>query len=89
MDSFIQGNGRLPLISTPLKKNGTATSPQAHGPQPAATAPSSCDSIITPACLQSLYGLPTTAATQASNGIAVAGLLGQYAQQADLTVSWY
>jgi tripeptidyl-peptidase I len=75
------GNGSLPLKFVPLKKNGTAT----NGPQPA-DVPSSCDSTITPACVEDLYGLPTTLATQSSNQIAVAGYSGQFAQQADLTV---
>jgi tripeptidyl-peptidase-1 len=78
---FTKGNGSLPLKFIPLKKNGTAT----NGTQPT-TVPSSCDSIVTPDCLEAIYGLPTALATQSSNQIAVAGYLGQYAQQADLTV---
>jgi tripeptidyl-peptidase-1 len=74
------GNGSLPLKFIPLKKDGTAT----NGSQ-AADVPSSC-SIITPACLQDLYGIPTALATQSSNQIAVPGYAKQYAQQADLTV---
>jgi tripeptidyl-peptidase-1 len=48
--------------------------------------PSSCSSQITPACLQAIYGLPTTAATSGTaNGITVSGYIEQYAQKADLT----
>jgi hypothetical protein len=79
---FMRGIGKLPLVFTPLKDNGTATQP---GAQPAAV-PSSCNSVITPACLQALYGIPTTLATQSSNKLAVAGYLEQYAQIADLQV---
>ncbi|KAJ7066405.1 family S53 protease-like protein [Mycena amicta] len=39
---------------------------------------------VTPATLQSLYGIPTTPATQKSNSIAVSGFIEQFAQQADL-----
>ncbi|OCH90803.1 family S53 protease [Obba rivulosa] len=46
--------------------------------------PSSCATSITPACLQGLYGIPTTPATQPSNKIGVAGFIEQYANEADL-----
>ena len=49
-----------------------------------ASVPSSCSSQITPACLQALYGIPTTAATRSSNVLGVSGFIEQYAQQADL-----
>ena len=39
------------------------------------------------ACLRALYGIPAAPATQSSNKIAVPGFVGQYAQQADLSVS--
>ncbi|KAJ6519080.1 family S53 protease [Mycena sanguinolenta] len=40
---------------------------------------------VTPATLQALYGIPATPANQSSsNSIAVTGLLGQFAQDADL-----
>ncbi|KAJ7081328.1 family S53 protease-like protein [Mycena belliarum] len=47
--------------------------------------PSSCASTVTPACLQAMYGIPTTLATQKSNSIAVAGFIEQFAQTKDLT----
>ncbi|KAI0029778.1 family S53 protease [Vararia minispora EC-137] len=55
-----------------------------HGTATSSSVPSSCSSVITPACLQALYGIPTTPATQTSNQIGVSGLLNQYANQADL-----
>jgi tripeptidyl-peptidase-1 len=63
------------LIISPLKNNGTPSAADA------------CGGNITPACLQQLYGLPTTKATQSSNKLGVTGFIQQYAQQADLTVS--
>ncbi len=42
-------------------------------------APLSCESAITPACLQALYGIPTTPATESSNVLGVTGLIEQYA----------
>ncbi|KAJ6507051.1 family S53 protease-like protein [Mycena sanguinolenta] len=40
--------------------------------------------VITPTCLQELYGIPTTPATEASNTLLVTGYGDQFAQQADL-----
>ncbi|KAJ6519101.1 family S53 protease [Mycena sanguinolenta] len=40
--------------------------------------------FVTPTTLQSLYCIPATPANQSSNGIAVAGMLGQFAEKADL-----
>lgn len=40
----------------------------------------SCADTITPQCLQDLYEIPATPATQASNGIAVPGLIEYWAQ---------
>ncbi|PCH43830.1 family S53 protease-like protein [Wolfiporia cocos MD-104 SS10] len=45
---------------------------------------SSCADTITPSCLQSLYGIPTTAATDSSNKLGVSGYDDQYANKADL-----
>ncbi|KAJ7625518.1 subtilisin-like protein [Roridomyces roridus] len=46
--------------------------------------PRSCATSVTPACLQALYGIPTTPATQASNSIVIPGFIEQFAQKADL-----
>lgn len=83
--SFIKGNAQLPVISSPLKVNGTAVQPNSPQPAIGAAVPAACKSTITPACLEALYGIPTTAATQSSNKLYVAGFLDQYAQKADLT----
>ncbi|KAF7357217.1 Family S53 protease [Mycena sanguinolenta] len=68
--------------------NPLASGPVLSSPKPASNvstdASSSCASKVTPACLQSLYGIPTTPATQTSNTIAVAGFIDQYANAADL-----
>lgn len=42
---------------------------------------------ITPACVQALYGVPTTKATQSSNVLGVSGFIDQFANQADLKVN--
>ncbi|CAK5284329.1 unnamed protein product [Mycena citricolor] len=47
--------------------------------------PASCATTVTPACLQAMYGIPTTLATQKSNSIAVAGFIEQFAQTRDLS----
>ncbi|EIW61085.1 subtilisin-like protein [Trametes versicolor FP-101664 SS1] len=46
--------------------------------------PTTCDVDITPACLQDLYGIPSTPATQSSNQLGVSGFIDQFANQADL-----
>lgn len=45
----------------------------------------SCHSINTPACVQDLYGVPKTLATQPSNSLFVSGFGGEYANQQDLS----
>ncbi|KAJ7704957.1 subtilisin-like protein [Mycena rosella] len=47
--------------------------------------PASCSSAITPACLQALYEIPATPATEYSNSIAVAGFVNEFARRADLS----
>ncbi|KUL92256.1 hypothetical protein ZTR_02563 [Talaromyces verruculosus] len=49
-------------------------------------APSSCNTQITPACLQSLYGLPTASVGKSNRGIAVPGFINEYANYADLSL---
>lgn len=46
--------------------------------------PSSCHSITTPACIQDLYGIPKTLATQSNNKLFVSGFGGEYANKQDL-----
>ncbi|KAJ7931745.1 family S53 protease [Mycena leptocephala] len=66
-----------PVLSVPDSRkkgsNGTSTSTAA-----------SCAKTVTPTCLQTLYGIPTTPGTESSNSIAVAGNIEQFAQKADL-----
>ncbi|KAI0026860.1 Pro-kumamolisin, activation domain-containing protein [Vararia minispora EC-137] len=47
---------------TPGLPSGTA-----HGTATSSSVPSSCSSVVTLACLQALYGIPMTPATQTSN----------------------
>jgi hypothetical protein len=42
--------------------------------------------VITPACLQDLYGIPATPATQTSNTLLVTGYVDEWAQISDFTV---
>ncbi|KAJ6516949.1 family S53 protease-like protein [Mycena vitilis] len=46
--------------------------------------PASCNTVITPSCLQAIYNIPTTAATQSTNKLGVSGFIEQWANQADL-----
>jgi tripeptidyl-peptidase-1 len=44
----------------------------------------SCATSVTPTCLEALYGIPLTPATQSSNILGVSGFIEQFANQADL-----
>ncbi|KAI0367268.1 family S53 protease [Pilatotrama ljubarskyi] len=46
--------------------------------------PASCQSEVTPACLQALYGIPSAPATVSTNRLGVSGFLDQFANQQDL-----
>ncbi|KAH8108266.1 family S53 protease-like protein [Phellopilus nigrolimitatus] len=70
----------LPVVSSPLSATAKEQNLTSR-----ASVPSSCDSTITPACLQALYGIPTTLATENSSTLGVSGFIEQYANQADLT----
>ena len=48
----------------------------------------SCDTQITPSCLQQLYNIPTTPAKDASNKLAVTGRYGNNAHYKWLQVSY-
>jgi tripeptidyl-peptidase I len=49
--------------------------------------PASCNSTITPSCLQDIYGIPATPAKEKSSTLLVTGYAGQFAQTADLVAS--
>jgi tripeptidyl-peptidase I len=79
--SFPQRLQRAPLAAIPLPKNAAPVANLSSSAIPA-----SCSSTITPACVQALYNVPTTKATQSSNQLGVSGFLDQFANQADLKV---
>ncbi|ETW85061.1 serine protease S53 [Heterobasidion irregulare TC 32-1] len=70
---------RAPLASIPIPKG---IIPAVNLSSDAV--PASCNTLITPACLQALYGIPTTLATQSSNKLGVSGFIDQFANSADL-----
>ncbi|KAK0227731.1 family S53 protease [Armillaria fumosa] len=68
--------GTTPMMSSiPLTSNLT---------ERANPAPVSCNSAVTPLCLQDLYAIDTTPATQPTNRLGVSGFFNQFAQEADL-----
>ncbi|KAK7035950.1 subtilisin-like protein, partial [Favolaschia claudopus] len=74
-----------PTTSFTAPRNSNAIVPTEQlKPSPAAAA-AGCSSTITPSCLQSMYQLPTKAATNKTNQIGVVGMDDQFANQADLT----
>lgn len=46
----------------------------------------SCNQVVTPTCLQTLYGIPATAATNQDNQLGVSGFIEQFANKNDLQV---
>ncbi|KAJ7202845.1 family S53 protease-like protein [Mycena pura] len=72
------GAGRAPVVTA------TSSRPPVNTTILPDAVPASCATTVTPACLQAMYGIPTTLATQKSNSIAVAGFIEQFAQTADL-----
>ncbi|THH00166.1 hypothetical protein EW145_g7124 [Phellinidium pouzarii] len=71
-------------FSAPVVSSPRMSIPKAQNVTTLASVPSSCDSEITPACLQALYNIPDTLATQSSNGLGVAGFLEQFVSEDDL-----
>jgi len=68
-----------PLVFTPMSsKTASAPTPNA--------APAACNvNQVDPACIQALYGVPTTAGSQTASKIGVSGFIDQFAQNADLS----
>lgn len=62
----------MPVMSIPIPGAANVT-------ERALTAPASCAKTVTPACLEALYGIPTTRATQSSNKLGVSGFIDQFA----------
>jgi tripeptidyl-peptidase-1 len=83
--SFDFGSLKAPKLQVP--SSGSQEQSESIEAKAKRDLPSSCNSEMSPACLQRLYGIPTTPATQKSNKIAVSGFVNQYAQQKDLQVS--
>jgi tripeptidyl-peptidase I len=81
-----------PTVTFP---NAFGTLPKVFTPKPVSTfedtskvlpnaVPASCSTVITPACLQALYGIPTTKAGAKGNVLGVSGFIDQFANNADL-----
>lgn len=73
-----------PLVFTPKSEMKTNAAPSNLSPD--AAVPASCAGTITPTCIQDLYGVPTTKATQSSNKLGVSGFIEQFANNNDLQV---
>ncbi|KAJ7799257.1 subtilisin-like protein [Mycena olivaceomarginata] len=72
--AFVAPNTRLVPPGRQINARGPAASCNSSDPS----------SFVTPTCLQELYGIPTTPATQTSNNLLVTGYSGDWAQRADL-----
>ncbi|KAJ6447828.1 subtilisin-like protein [Mycena sanguinolenta] len=74
--SFVASDARLvPGLRRLNGRDGPAASCNSSDPA----------GVITPTCLQDLYGIPTTPATEASNKLLVTGYDGEWPQDADLS----
>ncbi|KAJ7237531.1 peptidase S8/S53 domain-containing protein [Mycena haematopus] len=51
---------------------------------PASCNASDSSAVVTPSCLQDIYGIPSTPATQLNNTLLVTGYVGEYAEASDL-----
>ena len=71
-----------------IQSQPSNTSDELHGPDPSTTVPASCSRVITPTCLQDLYGtsnyVPSATNT---NSLGIAGYLNEFANDADLQVA--
>ncbi|ETW78995.1 serine protease S53 [Heterobasidion irregulare TC 32-1] len=84
--SFIHPTIAFPVKSTipPVTKLALKTNLTASVRANADDVPASCETQVTPACLQAQYGIPSAPATQSSNTLAVSGFGGQFANLGDL-----
>ncbi|KAI0675073.1 family S53 protease-like protein [Trametes maxima] len=77
-----------PTTTFPVKVNKAISSvrfPSGNSTHtPRAKVDSSCNSAITPSCLQGLYNIPTKPATQATNSLAVSSFVSSFASKSDL-----
>lgn len=72
--SFAKPLSSQPVFSAPIPNKNVITR----------AVPSSCATTITPICLQDLYGIPATRATNSTNKLGVSGFINQFPQNADL-----
>lgn len=65
-------------------------SPMEAVPESSSVVSTSCNDVITLTCLQDLYGIPTTSATQQKNVLSVSGFVNEFVGNADLEVRlWF
>ena len=79
--SFPQSLRRPSVVTFPVPRNVTPAVDVTSN-----DVPSSCATVITPACVQALYNVSTTKASQSSNQLGVSGFIDEYANEADLQV---
>ncbi|PCH39539.1 family S53 protease-like protein [Wolfiporia cocos MD-104 SS10] len=72
----------ITFSAAPFKSSLSAT--RVSLPDTLSSEPSACEQYVDPACLQALYGIPMTPATETSNQIGVTGYGEEWANEADL-----
>ncbi|KAJ6525132.1 family S53 protease-like protein [Mycena capillaripes] len=76
--AFFKPGGRMGPKTGYVQHNKRATTPPCNTHL--------ANGIITPSCLQSIYGIPATPATQSNNALLVTAYVNQFAQRDDLEV---
>ncbi|ETW78237.1 serine protease S53 [Heterobasidion irregulare TC 32-1] len=84
--SFVHPTIVFPMknIVTPVRIPTVKVNPAAFIDSTSNTVPASCETQVTPACLQAQYGIPTAPATQSSNRLGVSAFFFEYANNSDL-----
>lgn len=83
LSSFPTGSTHSPVILSSQKRSLPRTSLNSDNTSAVC---GTGDEPVTPGCLQYIYNIPSTPASNSSNGMAVTGYDGEYAQESDLQV---
>ena len=73
-------------IVTPVRTPTAKVNPVTFVDSTSNIVPASCETQVTPACLQAQYGIPAAPATQSSNRLGVSAFFFEYANNSDLQV---
>ncbi|KAA1472281.1 family S53 protease [Dentipellis sp. KUC8613] len=81
---FVHPTTAFPTAMTSTRQSASTRRSVVDARSADAPVPDLCKIAVTPACLQQMYNIRRTLATQKSNTLAVTGYVNQFANQADL-----